>query len=69
MGDLIYLTTSEAAAIIRTSSDYVARQCDAGNLRAKKVGHEWRIHRDELDRFMASGGKAPATRPMRRRAS
>lgn len=64
----VYLTTDEAAAIIRMSRDYVARQCDAGNLYGKKVGREWRIHRDELARFM-SGSPAPATRPLRRRAS
>lgn len=68
MSEHTYLTTTEAGAIIRTSPDYVARQCDAGNLRAKKVGREWRIHRDDLTVFM-TGGKAPSTRPMRRRAS
>lgn len=61
-----YLTTAEVGAKIRRSPDYVARQCQAGELRGKKLGTEWRIHRDEVTRFMG-GGPAPATRPMRRR--
>lgn len=68
MSDLEYLTTNEVAEIIRKSPDYVARQCALGNLRAKKLGNDWRIRRGEVDRFMA-GPPAPATRPMRRRAS
>jgi excisionase family DNA binding protein len=62
-----YLTTAEVAAIIRKSPDYVSRQCALGNLRAKKLGNDWRIHRTSVDAFMAQG-VAPATRP-RRRAS
>lgn len=66
-----YLTTAEVAAEIRTSEDYVARQCNAGHLIAKKVGNEWRVHRDDLERFMRGGGKAPAARKRggRRRAA
>lgn len=62
-----YLTTAEVAEIIRKSPDYVARQCALGNLRGKKLGTDWRIHRTAVDVFMA-GGVAPATR-VRRRAS
>jgi excisionase family DNA binding protein len=56
-----YLTTTEAAAIIRKSADYVARQCKAGQIKAKKLGNDWRIERIALDAFM-SGGKAAPTR-------
>lgn len=64
-----YLTTDEAAAIVRMDRDYVSRQCAAGNLKAKKLGTEWRIHRDDLALFM-TGAPAPATRHReRRRAS
>lgn len=63
-----YLTTDEAAAIVRMDRDYVSRQCAAGNLRAKKLGTEWRIHRDDLTLFMTGESKAPVARP-RRRAS
>lgn len=62
-----YLTTDEAAEIIRTTSDYVARKCASGEIAAKKVGASWRIHPSALDAFMAPG-KAEPTR-YRRRAS
>lgn len=62
-----YLTTEEVAEIIRMSADYVSRQCALGNLRAKKLGNEWRIHRTSVDAFMAQG-VTPPTR-VRRRAS
>ena len=62
----IYLTSREAAEIIRSSREYVARQCAAGHLRATKLGDEWRIHRDDLTRFM-SGEAVPTDRPNRRR--
>lgn len=66
----VWLTTSEAAAEIRTSADYVARQCDSKAIKAKKVGNSWRIHRDDLESFMRGAeAKAPATRVRRRRAS
>lgn len=62
-----YLNTVEVAEIIRKTSDYVSRQCQLGNLRAKKLGNEWRIHRTAIDAFMAQG-VTPPTR-IRRRAS
>lgn len=65
-----YLTTDEVAAVIRCDRDYVSRQCALGNLRAKKLGTEWRIHRDDLALFMTGDVKAPAARRReRRRAS
>lgn len=56
-----FLTTEEAAALIKMQPDYVARQCKAGQIKAKKLGTTWRIRRADLDAFMA-GGMAPATR-------
>lgn len=64
-----YLTTDEVAEIIRKSRDYVSRQCALGNIKARKLGNDWRIHRLEVDRFMAGAEPVPATRPARRRAS
>jgi excisionase family DNA binding protein len=63
-----WLTTDEVAEKIRKHRDYVARQCANGNLRAKKLGNDWRIHITAVDAFMA-GSPAPAARPQRRRAS
>lgn len=67
MTDHEYLTAAEVAEIIRKKTDYVSRQCALGNLRAKKLGNEWRIHRASVDAFM-SQGVTPPTR-IRRRAS
>lgn len=68
MTDHEYLTTDEVAEIIRKHRDYVSRQCALGNLRAKKLGNDWRIHRASVDAFMAAGSTAPPAR-IRRRAS
>lgn len=64
MTDTPYLTTQEAGALIGKSPDYVARQCKAGAIKAKKLGNDWRIHRDALDAFMNpdAGLAAPPTR-------
>jgi len=64
-----WLDTVEAGELMRMSRDYVARQCALGNIRAKRLGREWRIARAELERFMESGVKAEPTRPGRARAS
>lgn len=59
-----FLTTAEVADTIRKSEDYVARLCAGGQIRAKKLGNEWRIREEALDEFM-DGGKAEPTRPER----
>ena len=68
-----WLTTNEAAVEIRKSADYVARQCKAGQIKAKKLGNDWRIERAALDAFMSGGKAAPArvklTARQQRRAS
>lgn len=56
-----WLTSSEAAEQIRVTREYVTRQCAAGEIKAKKIGHEWRIRQSALDAFMA--GDQP-TRPL-----
>lgn len=68
MTDHEWLTTDEVADIIRKHRDYVSRQCANGNLRAKKLGNDWRIHISAVDAFMAGQAPAPAAR-QRRRAS
>lgn len=64
-----YLTTAEVAAYLRKTPDYVARQCASGALRGKKLGNEWRIHRDSVEAFMGGPQEAPPTRARRRRAA
>lgn len=62
-----WLTTAEAAEVIRMDVDYVARLCKSKALPAKKLGNVWRIDRAALDLFMR-GAPTPAVR-QRRRAS
>lgn len=57
-----WLTTAEVAETIRMSENYVSRLCDAGQIRAKKLGNQWRISDVALDEFMAGGGKAEPAR-------
>jgi excisionase family DNA binding protein len=62
-----YLTAAEAAVILRCSTDYVARQCKAGHIKATnlKGSRGWRIHRTDLESFLAGEKKTP--RPGRTR--
>jgi excisionase family DNA binding protein len=60
-----FLTTAEVAETIRMSENYVARMCDAGQIKAKKLGNQWRISDAALDDFMDAAGKAEPTRPDR----
>ena len=57
-----WLNTVEAAAHIKMTPDYIARQCKSGALKAKKLGTEWRISTAALDAFMGAADPAPATR-------
>lgn len=59
-----FLTTAEVAETIRMSENYVSRLCDSGQIRAKKLGNQWRISDEALDEFMADG-KTETTRPER----
>lgn len=57
-----FLTTAEVAETIRMTENYVSRLCDSGQIRAKKLGNQWRISDEALAEFMA-GGKTETTRP------
>lgn len=57
-----YLNTEQAGARIGMSADYVAKQCAAGAIRAKKLGSEWRIADTALEQFMGTTDPAPAAR-------
>jgi excisionase family DNA binding protein len=60
-GTLTYLSTAEVAEQLQVTPDYVARQCVLGNLRGKRLGHQWRISPEAVAEFMA-GDPTPATR-------
>lgn len=63
-----WYTTAEVAALIRTSDEYVARQCSAGHMQAKKVG-SWRIRGSAVIDFMSGTGSAPAARKREKKSA
>ncbi|MGE5593422.1 MAG: helix-turn-helix domain-containing protein [Betaproteobacteria bacterium] len=54
-----WLLPSEVAAKFRVSRQHVYRLIRRGDLAAVWVGGTPRIHRDELARFVAEGGRRP----------
>lgn len=71
-----YLKAEDVAAELGVGVDWVRRQCKAGVIPAKKLGHEWRILRANLDAFMGAPDATPPAQPgralsarQRRRAS
>lgn len=59
-----FLTTVEAAAVLRCDETYVRRQCKAGAIRATNLRGKagYRIHRDALREFLGAA-TIPAARP------
>ena len=47
-----YLTADEAAQRLRVHGDTIRDWCRTGQLRATKVGKQWRIRPTDLDSFM-----------------
>jgi len=47
-----YMTPGEVADELRVTSETVVRWCRRGDLVAVKAGRRWRIHREELERFL-----------------
>ena len=43
------LTVEETAAYLRVTKGTIWRWCRSGKLPATKIGHQWRIRRDELE--------------------
>ncbi len=50
------LTIAEVAAYLRISQRTAWRWCQSGRLPAGKVGHQWRISRRELEKFVRRQG-------------
>lgn len=48
-------TLPEAALLARVSQDTMRRMIKAGRLRAVRVGAQWRIPADEIDRLLGEG--------------
>lgn len=49
-----YLTTEEVAEIIRETPANVRRRCASGQIKAKRLGGQWRVTEDDLTNFMAA---------------
>jgi excisionase family DNA binding protein len=47
------MTLDEAAAYLRVTAADVQAMIDAGDLKAKKIGAEFRISKDAIDAFLA----------------
>jgi excisionase family DNA binding protein len=58
-GPARFLSIKEVAAFFRVSEKTVRRWIAAGQLVAHKLGRQWRISPDEIERFLAtrSSGK------------
>jgi len=50
-----WLTVQEAAAYLKLSIETVRRYLRDHKLKATKIGRQWRIRREELDRLLAEG--------------
>jgi len=48
------LTPNEAAEYLKVPVETVWRWCRQGTLPAVKIGKYWRVHKGELDAFIAS---------------
>lgn len=52
-----WMTVQEAAAYLKLSIETVRRYLRDHKLKAVKIGRQWRIRREELDRLLAEGTK------------
>lgn len=59
MSDTDILTCEEAAAILHLDYETVLRLLRAGKLPGVKVGHQWRISRAKLMRYVETGEGLP----------
>ncbi len=50
-----WLTAKEVAAHLRVSRITVWRWCNLGVIPAFRIGHSWRIRREDLQRFIGDG--------------
>ena len=46
------LTIAEVASYLKVSRRTAWRWCKGGRLRARKVGHQWRVARSDLEKFI-----------------
>lgn len=54
-----FYLTEEVAAMLRISTMTVYRAIKAGRLTAYKFGKDWRIRKEDLERFLATHKHSP----------
>lgn len=58
-----WLTTRQVAELISETPENVSRRCNAGQIKAKRLGRGWRIEESDLVLFMsASNTPGPRAR-------
>jgi excisionase family DNA binding protein len=59
----VLLSTAEASAIAHLGREYIQRLLRQGRLEGVKLGHDWLVYEDSLQRFLAqprkTGPKGP----------
>ncbi len=58
MAEINYYTTNEALDILKVSKRTLYNYIKAGQIRATKVGRDWRISEDSLKDFLERGTEA-----------
>lgn len=56
------LTASETARMLRVTRQTVARMIADGRITASRVGGQWRISKEWLERYLKEGGDRHANR-------
>lgn len=56
------LTTSETARMLRVTRQTVVRMIADGRITASRVGGQWRISKEWLERYLNEGGDRRANR-------
>ena len=54
-----FYLTEEVAAMLRVSTMTIYRVIKASRLTAYKFGKDWRIRKDDLERFLAAHKRSP----------
>lgn len=58
----VWLTLGELAQYTKKGRSTLYRMAREGNIPAHKFGRNWRFDRDEIDRWLKSGGLMPSPR-------
>lgn len=64
-----YLTTAQAAKILRVTTDTIKRYCnqDPQRIRGEKIGHSWMIPKSAIDEYLAEENELGRPKNRRRK--